>query len=831
MDLFINHRIYQFFLLFSLTCIFTVSMLGWWLNRGDWIFPEQVYATEVVQIADHLVVGQSFVARLSGLEGLELQLAQDQVEEVHLTLFVRSSFESTENIRLSSIIVPPSRSGDWIRFPFEPLRSSRDQSYYFFIDSSASIPIALYQGPTSSYYDGALYQNGVPQDAQLVFRTLYSRHLLVIDIIQEVVVLLVVGVILLLVFLLPGWAVVVWFDLRSERHWIEQLGVAAGVGLSVYPVLLLWSNLIGIRLGALHAWGPLFISVCVLIYYYRSRQFSLQGTRRVLYSWLNSPAFWTDLTLIGLLLIIGLSRLFMVRDLTLPLWDDSVQHLVILKRILESGGLFHSWQPYAPYDTFSLHFGFHADIAVLVWASGIDPAKAILWGGQLINLLAVLTLTPLAYRIGGTWAAIIALLVTGMFTQFPAFYTNWGRYPQMSSQAILPVAAWWLWIALTQEELKAKKVLFAALVGGIVAAGMTLTYYRMAFHYLAFTVAATVVLLSTDKLRQWQYWIAPISIAIVTLLLAGPWIADFSGHPQIAPVMIGSRDAPPSFWQGFQQIHIGWTGPEALTILVGTLMAAWHARVAALPVVWLWLLVLLPVLRALPLPGVEIIQEFTIDSSLYIVTGLIWGAVVGKLFHWLTARRQWLSAIVMLLVLLIALTRVPPLLTMIDRDFDLSARADIEAAKWMHVNLPADSVILINGIPYTDGITAIGGDAGFWLPILSGHRVTIPPQYALVIEQSIITGYSEAVGDLVRQLFSTPASSEEGKAVICDFPEKITHVYIGQRRGMVDKPLPVPLPHPMLQPEPLLKDPFFHLLYQRDYAMVFEFDRSVCARF
>jgi hypothetical protein len=830
-DLFVRHRKYQVSLLVFLIFIFTISLMLWWMNRGDWIFPEQVYATEVVDIADHLVVGQSFVARLSGLEGLEIKIAQDQVEDLNLILYLRSSSESAESLRLSSVLVSSLRSGDWVRFPFEPLSNSQDQLYYFVVESAANVPVSFYKGPANVYYEGTLYQNGIPQDAQIVFRTLYSRHFLALGIIQEVVVLFLIGLVLLLVFLLPGWSIVVWFDVGSERHWIEQLGVAAGVGLAIYPVLLLWGALVNINPGGVYVWGLLFLSIVVLVYYYRSRRVSFQHVGSIFHSWFNSSALWTDLTLIGLLLIAGLSRLFMVRDLTLPLWDDSVQHLVILKRILESGGLFHSWHPYAPYDTFSLHFGFHADIAAMVWVSGIDPAQAILWGGQIINLLAVLTLAPLAYRIGGIWAVIITLLVVGMFTQFPAFYTNWGRYPQMSSQAILPVAVWWLWIVLTQEKLKARKLVFAVLVGGMVAAGMTLSYYRMAFHYLTFTLAVAAVLLSASKLRQWQYWIAPTAIAAVTLLLVGPWIANFSSRPEIAPVMIGSRDAPATFWQGFQQMQINWTGPEALTILLGTLMAIWRGKAAALPVVWLWILVLLPAMRTLPLPGVEIIQEFTIDTSLYIVTGLIWGAVVGTLIHHLTVRRQLFTAIAASVVIFVALIRVPPMLTMIDRDFDLSTRPDIEAAKWMQVHLPADAVVLINGIVYTDGITAIGGDAGFWLPVLSGHRVTIPPQYALVIEQPTIAGYNEAVGSLVRQLFETSASSKEGKAAICNFPEEITHVYIGQRRGMVDKPLPVPPPHPMLQADLLLEDPSFQLLYQKDHAMVFGFDRSICTTF
>ena len=151
----------------------------------------------------------------------------------------------------------------------------------------------------------------------------------------------------------------------------------------------------------------------------------------------------------------------------------------------------------------------------------------------------------------------------------------------------------------------------------------------------------------------------------------------------------------------------------------------------------------------------------------------------------------------------------------------------MRAAEWIKSNLPQDAFILINGIVYTDNVSAVGGDGGWWLPLLSGHSVVIPPQYALMTERSDEPGYGDAVNGLIRRLFEVSPTSAEGHQAICSFPQPITHVYIGQLQGMVAKAI-TPPPHPMLPRAALLQDAAFRLIYHQDHVMIFEFDRKVC---
>jgi hypothetical protein len=212
---------------------------------------------------------------------------------------------------------------------------------------------------------------------------------------------------------------------------------------------------------------------------------------------------------------------------------------------------------------------------------------------------------------------------------------------------------------------------------------------------------------------------------------------------------------------------------------------------------------------------------------MYIPTAMMFGVLGGYVAEKLSSQSQWRSIGLSLILICLGLWKLPSLPAQIDRDFDLSTRPDIHAAAWIRDNLPENTFFLTNGIIYTGGTSGVGGDAGWWLPILTKRGVVIPPQYALLGEESIEPGYSNSVNNLVISLFDTSPVTAEGKRLICSFPQPITHVYLGQRRGLVSKALPNQPSHPMLPAELLLQDPAFHLVYHQDRVMIFEFDRPL----
>ena len=128
---------------------------------------------------------------------------------------------------------------------------------------------------------------------------------------------------------------------------------------------------------------------------------------------------------LALALVIGLivfSRLWAIRALEAPMWRDSYQHSVLTQLLIERGGLFDDWKPYAEMTSLTYHIGFHSVSAVFGWLTGLAGEQAVMWMGQFLNVAAVLALFPLARRLTKSpWAGVIAGGFAGLISIHPAF--------------------------------------------------------------------------------------------------------------------------------------------------------------------------------------------------------------------------------------------------------------------------------------------------------------------------------------------------------------------------------------------------------------------------
>lgn len=545
---------------------------------------------------------------------------------------------------------------------------------------------------------------------------------------------------------------------------------------------------------------------------------------------------WSDLVFVGAVCLIGLQRFLMIAGLDLPLWMDSIQHTMIVQRMLEAGGLFQSWQPYAPYQTFSQQFGFHTLVAVWAWLTGVEAPQAVLLAGQALNVLAVLALYPLAYRMKGARAGIFTMVLAGVFLQLPAFYTNWGRYPQMCGQAILMFAVWWAWCAREST----RKLWPWVLGGSLTLAAVVLVYYRMIFHYVTFMLASLLIVLKNFAiLRKWHYWLCLAGIGILGGLLAFPWLYRIIMQPNVSTILYASTSQLrlKDLGEMAQQIYLSWPLNHVLWLLLGSLLGIWVNDAAVLPAVWGWLLMALPILRQFPLPGVSIIQAFTINTSLYMPQALTWGTLLG---HWgekLGAKR-WRGLLVGVILAGLTLYQTRTSLQWIDGGFALATRPDVRAAQWIDKHLPPNAVLLTRGTMYTGieagwwtavvGSHAHGLDGGAWLSVLTRRASVIPLPYLLQSEQPEQAGYTEAVNNLTQRLLEVPVTSAEGIEALCAFPSPITHLYLGQRQAVFAKVAQGLASPPLFDGQQLQQSPAFRLLYHQDRVMLFEFDRMVC---
>ena len=153
--------------------------------------------------------------------------------------------------------------------------------------------------------------------------------------------------------------------------------------------------------------------------------------------------------------------------------------------------------------------------------------------------------------------------------------------------------------------------------------------------------------------------------------------------------------------------------------------------------------------------------------------------------------------------------------------FIMVTRPDTRAMDWIRSNTLPEARFLVEGFRVYKGATAVGSDAGWWIPLLAGRANTMPPQYALADEVPIQQGYTAQVVNTVAKLENVSPASPEGFRLLCDWP--VAYVYVGQGQGAVGAGARV-----LYTPEQLAGSPLFKQVYHQDRVYIFALNRSFC---
>src|SRR3990172_4084011 len=354
-------------------------------------------ALSVSLSADHSV-GQTFVATEAGLTGMAFRFQPDTPGSGEIILHLRRSLSSDQDLATGSLPLAQVREAASYRISFTPQPDSRKASYFALLEVRGSGSVTVVGAPGSTYLEGARYDDGQPTDSQSRFSLAYDDRMKVQGWLAEGLTWLMILAVGVFLYLVPGWALLsaLWAGFGTEPL-LSRAGLSAGVSLVLNALVYLWTDLAGLRLGALYAWLPSSLGLVYLLW--RLRRSRPRDLLDHLRDWGNSTAFWADLTTGSLLLLVFGVRFAMIRPLFFPLWGDSVHHTMIAQLILDHGGLFNNWSPYTDLTTFTYHFGFHAAAANFAWVGQLPSYRAVLWVGQILNGLAVLALVPLALRL------------------------------------------------------------------------------------------------------------------------------------------------------------------------------------------------------------------------------------------------------------------------------------------------------------------------------------------------------------------------------------------------------------------------------------------------
>ena len=228
--------------------------------------------------------------------------------------------------------------------------------------------------------------------------------------------------------LLPGMAWWAWLGERQEDP-ILSFVQAVGISLAMIPLLALAGFVTGLRFSI--ALIVILLLVCLLL----------------VVGGLIQHGFWLPRRY-RLHLVIGLAvfgsvlawRFYQARDLLLPNWVDSQHHFLIIKTILESGGVPQDLMPYLPMP-FYYHFGNHAVTALFTALSNLPIGQAMLILGQVLNAAVGLSVYALGKTLWRNWRpALAAALLVSFATRMPAYYLSWGRYTLLTGLVLLPLA-------------------------------------------------------------------------------------------------------------------------------------------------------------------------------------------------------------------------------------------------------------------------------------------------------------------------------------------------------------------------------------------------------
>jgi hypothetical protein len=404
-----------------------------------------------------------------------------------------------------------------------------------------------------------------------------------------------------------------------------------GLSLSAVALIYEWATVLGLALTPPVL--ALLAAACGLAVIWRiwngewAKGRAVEGA-----SLLRSPAHPftpSTLALLAILVLTLWTRFYEIRDLALPNWVDSVHHALMIRVAAERGQAPLSLRPYLPVDQLPYHWGYHVFVAATMRLAGADLATAMLWSGQVLNALHALAAASLAaYLWRRPLAGVVAALVVGLLSIFPAYYVSWGRYTQLTGLLLLvPLMIVWLELLRLQPALPAglppldvrtsrpgSRSWRLPVVLALLLAGLCLVHFIVLVFGLCFMAVSGIGwALSARRQLLWPRLTGAAAGAGLALALSGPWLWLLASR---ALLPSGVGEAPALVGRGaFYALdtRLLWAGHNRLLVALALTAALWginrRIRVVAQQIVWFAALCVLtnPGLALYLLPAVGVV--------------------------------------------------------------------------------------------------------------------------------------------------------------------------------------------------------------------------------
>ncbi|MHB0856981.1 MAG: hypothetical protein ACYC5M_05355 [Anaerolineae bacterium] len=783
------------------------------------IVQERLDRASAALAPDHSV-GQTFVAGRDGLSSIEVLLAVTHPDrqappDGHILLALE---------RIDRPDQPPIQlfrpaaglqHNQTLRFDLPPTRDSRYGAYRMTLSADGEYGLGVWYSSGDAYAYGQMFENGEGRGGDLRLVTGYRYTLR--DALAELVALTLrhgryLPALLILLFL-PGLVLMLAASPRWGLDRGSQAALALGLSVAAWPLILLWSTVLGVELAGREIWivvGAL-LAVGLGLAWVRVRR--TRGEVREAPEGCaddaarRDPDFLPGVALALILLLTVGSRVLQVRELVAPAWVDSVHHTVITQLIVEQGGIPDTYEPYLPVADFHYHMGFHAGAAVLAWLTGLPTYQTVLAYGQALNVAAVLAAYALAVWLSSRrWAGVVAALVVSAISYMPAYYVSWGRYTQLAGLVVLAPLC-----VATSRALEGTRSgawregarhplaggfavhLRALLLAAVLTGGLVLTHYRVLVFYALFApLALGVALVRSRASRGGRVAILArgASLAVLAMAPALPWVVRFLVRviPQVEGVYggWGSAEAYGAFPTAL--IEVGWTRLLLGLAAAGVLWGIVQRRAEVILVAaWVGLWLLLANLHLLGLPDLWLVHNSSVVISYWLPVAALCGwlaadgtALLSQGAVRLAGRLPWRAVRSWVLfgaTAWLALWGSWNMVDVINPSTVLISADDARAITWASENTEKDARFLINTGEWNGGLT-MGTDGGWWLPILGQREVTAPNVFYVLGAAA----YRDGIGDLARTVERAP--SLDDPALLARLrQEGVTHVFVGTRGG------------------------------------------------
>ncbi|MGE5223354.1 MAG: hypothetical protein ACM3PY_13025 [Omnitrophica WOR_2 bacterium] len=596
---------------------------------------------------------------------------------------------------------------------------------------------------------------------------------------------------LVLTLLLPGWLIFDFSGLRKKFDTGEQLALSTGLSLAAIPLVMLWTTTLKIH------WtqaGVLLVAgLLTAVWLWRITHQSFQ---------INIG--WPGISLLAIFLFSLAVRFIMTRDLSAPDWVDSVHHALITRLISLSGTFPQSYAPYLNLVPTEYHAGFHSGLATFLWLSGLQIPKGMLLYGQVLNALAVPAVYLLAVSLTeNRTAGVIAALTTGLITPMPAYYTSWGRYTQLAGLLLLPVAFTFIKGYIQQGKF--------GLLAILACAGLLLTHYRvvvfLACLVLAYLISQTHWNAQENRTLLRKTLFLVILVGVGSLLVTLPWTGRNIAQLLIPALNMNSGRVKlfSDFSWRFLTTGLGnyATGLSVIGLVVGLLF---RKRFAVAIGLWVVFLLFAANLSALNLPGGWLMNNLSVEISLFMPISVLTGYLVSQVITSIgdilpppfIKPARWALLPLGIILAGFAAQQILPILNPATQLFH---KGDLAAISWLNDNIPQDAVVLINPFLWGYNIYA-GNDGGYWIAPLTG-RNTIPPP--------VIYGFGDRetydkVNKLCQQVLADGSHPEDLWAFLKS--KGIRYIFTGVRGGVIS-------------PFQLQNSPHFQPIYSQQGASIY----------